>query len=212
MSHRAIIRSMVLVLASIFTTQALGSNLLFLSHSVLSELSQQDGESLRSAIHHALDQSEDKKTSIWLSDSQQLEVKIQPMASYQYDQKNCRKARFLLSRNNRKLERYQFDYCQEAEGWNIAHTPASSFNKHDWELLGQMLQGALNDNPDGQPSSWTNHKSKNSGVLVPSSSEMRAGKSCRQTAITLFNKHDQASNGSYLFCLESDGSWKRFIE
>ena len=126
--------------------------------------------------------------------------------------KTCRSSRFTLTREGRAVERYRFDYCRTEHGWDLTHTPASSFCRDDWQLLEQTLKQTLEDNADGEPVSWTNHRSKRSGVLVPTSHEMRSGMRCRQTAVTIFDGKGQSSNGSYLFCRDESGDWNRLID
>ncbi|MEH6650942.1 MAG: hypothetical protein V7707_13020 [Motiliproteus sp.] len=210
----AITRLVLVVLSFSVAVPVSASNLLFLSNSVLSELTKEDAQSFRSAIQQALDSVEDRDSVTWRSESSSIKASIRPLTTYQLgaEQQTCRRARFVLAHSDRPVERYQFDFCHADEGWNIAHTPASSFNKDDWILLEQTLQHTLNDNENGEASSWTNHRSKSSGVLVPISNEMRQGQPCRQTAVTIFNKQGQASNGSYLFCRDETGDWNRLVD
>ncbi|WP_421863576.1 hypothetical protein [Motiliproteus sp.] len=204
------------LLLSFFVLTSTGSislaqagNLLFLSNSVLTDLDPKDADSLRAELQSSLEQAQDFEIRHWQSEFSDLQARIQPLVSYQKDQQQCRQVRIRIVRSQGKGERYQFDYCRGAERWDISYTPASSFGSDDWELLQRTVQRALNDNTDGQPSSWANHKSKHSGVVVPSASMMNGGERCRQTAITIFDSHGKSSNGSYLFCLQPDGDWQR---
>lgn len=212
--HSAIAPLLLASLGFSLAAPASASNLLFLSNSVLSELTSEDAKSLGSSIQQTLDTVEDRSNATWLSEYSKIKASIRPLTTYQQgaEQQTCRKTRFVLARDGRPVERYQFDFCHSDEGWNIAYTPASSFSKDDWKLLEQALQQTLNDNENGEARSWTNHRSKSSGVLVPISNEMRQGKPCRQTAITIFNKQGQASNGSYLFCRDGAGDWSRLVD
>ena len=160
-------------------------------------------------MQQALDQDVDMAIRQWQAESGKLSARIQPLVSYQQDGTDCRQARVRLDHSDRRGERFQFDFCRNNNGWDISYTPASSFNNDDWSILQQTVQRTLNDNQAGQPSSWTNHKTKHSGVVVASDNEMNGGKRCRQTAISIFDHNGRASNGSYLFCLQQDGSWQR---
>lgn len=214
LTQGAMARLVLVVSCFSVAVPASASNLLFLSNSVLSELTSEDAKSFGSAIQQALDTVEDRNNATWLSESSKIKASIRPLTTYQQgsEQNICRKTRFVLARDGSTVERYQFDFCHSKEGWNITYTPASSFSKDDWKILKQTLQHSLNDNENGEASSWTNHRSKSSGVLVPLSNEMRQGKPCRQTAITIFNKQGQASNGSYLFCRDGAGDWSRLVD
>ena len=200
------------LLLSITVTTAHASNLLFLSHSILNQISDDERASLRSAVAVALEQHPDRSRSQWSSADGKIEVDIRPIVTYQLDQTSCRKTRFLLRQNGQNAERYLFDLCRSDNGWDISYTPASSFTEEDWGLLDRTLAQALEENEDGQPSSWSNHKSKHSWVVVPASNKIQQGLRCRRTAITIFDHNDQASNGSYRFCREADGNWRRRID
>ncbi|RDE24491.1 hypothetical protein DV711_02565 [Motiliproteus coralliicola] len=207
MKHYALMFSLVALTATATVAQA--SNLLFLSNSVLKDLDPQDADSLIAEMQTTLEQAQDFEIRHWQSAYSDLKVRIQPLITYQSNQQQCRAVRIRLTQPMGKDERYQFDYCRNVERWDISYTPAGSFDENDWQLLQRTVQRALNENNNGQPSSWTNHNSKHSGVVVPSTSKMNGGERCRQTAITIFDSHGKSSNGSYLFCLQEDGQWQR---
>jgi surface antigen len=192
--------------------QASAANVGFLSSSIIAELDSQDTDSLRNTLREALDESEDRETTTWQSSSGKLTVKVKSLLRFTHKERICRKAKFLLEYPNRQSELYQFDLCQVNNNWDVSLTPVSSFNKEDWQLLKQNLQEALATNEDGHASSWTNHKSKRSGVIVPTNTHRYQGKSCRQTAITIFDKDQLSSSGSYTFCKLDTGEWSRFFE
>lgn len=191
---------------------ASANNLRFLSHSIITELGTEDVASLRKTFREGLDRVDDRSVVVWQSADSKLTAKMKPLVSFNFHGQACRKAKFLFQYPNRKTESFQFDLCRQAEGWNFSFTPTSHFNNEDWDVLRLSIQQALDDNDDGHAMSWTNHKTKHSGVIVPASVHLFQGQRCRQTAITIFDQNQMSSSGSYKFCQQQGQEWRRVIE
>ena len=90
-------------------------------------------------------------------------------------------------------------------GWMKGET-ARYFTDRDWELVGQVLQSALDDAPDGETREWSNEKSGARGSMTPLSTETRDDVTCRRLRVESVAKGSSSSQ-SYLFCRRGDGPW-----
>jgi len=90
-------------------------------------------------------------------------------------------------------------------GWMKGET-ARYFTDRDWELVGQALQSALDDAPDGETREWSNEKSGARGSMTPLSTETRGELTCRRLRVESVARGSSSSH-SYLFCRRSDGPW-----
>lgn len=90
-------------------------------------------------------------------------------------------------------------------GWMKGET-ARYFTDRDWELVGQALQSALDDAPDGETREWSNEKSGARGSMTPLSTEIRDDVTCRRLRVESVARGSSSSH-SYLFCRRGDGPW-----
>ena len=96
-------------------------------------------------------------------------------------------------------------YYPRALGWMKGET-ARYFTDRDWELVGQALQSALDDAPDGETREWSNEKSGARGSMTPVTTEMHGDVTCRRLRIESMAR-GSSSSGAYLFCRRGDGAW-----
>lgn len=82
-------------------------------------------------------------------------------------------------------------------------------DKYDRIYASRAQQAALETNRVGQPSTWSNPDSGNSGVVIPTRTiiQKRSGQPCReyQHTVTIGGKTERAYGRA---CREADGSWK----
>ncbi len=83
-----------------------------------------------------------------------------------------------------------------------------SLDRADRLAMQQTAQNALEKNPAGQASSWSNPDSGHSGTVTPTRTyQTAAGEQCReyQQTVTIDGKTEQAYGRA---CRQPDGSWK----
>ncbi len=83
-----------------------------------------------------------------------------------------------------------------------------SLDRADRLAMQQTSQYALEKNPAGQASSWSNPDSGHSGTVTPTRTyQTAAGEQCReyQQTVTIDGKTEQAYGRA---CRQPDGSWK----
>lgn len=196
----------------LLSLNALAANMRFLKNSVLSELSKDEIRSFKNFVADAMDEIPDKEVAHWKSESSTATGKLKSRFTYTMNATTCRRTIFSLSRENRQPEQYQFDICNKDGKWQIMETPAASFSDTDWDIMNARGLEALAFDSEGQPFTWHNAKTGNSGVIVPMAASHADNKTCRELAISISDKKGLASNGAYTFCRTSGGKWKRVIE
>ena len=83
-----------------------------------------------------------------------------------------------------------------------------SLDRADRLAMKRTSQNALESNPVGQASSWSNPDSGHSGTVTPTRTyQTAAGQNCReyQQTVTIDGKTEQAYGRA---CRQPDGSWK----
>ena len=81
------------------------------------------------------------------------------------------------------------------------------FTEEDFKLMGQTLDDALKEQPQGATSEWENPKSGSSGKITIVQSYEAQGLPCKR--IKAFNTaKDRSSEGEFDFCEQTDGQWK----
>lgn len=188
------------------------ANMRFLKDSVLSELSKDEIQSFKDFVANAMDEIPDKEVAHWKSESSTATGKLKSRFTHTMNGTTCRRTIFSLSRENRQPGQYQFDICNKDGKWRIMETPAASFSKADWDLMTTRGLEALAFDGEGQPFSWRNAKTGNSGVIVPMATTQTDNGTCRKLAISISDKKGLTSNGAYIFCRTSSGKWQRVVD
>lgn len=204
MLNKTILASSLLLLAA----HASAAKLDFLKDSVLVDLNEADHQSFRLTANKTLETVKDKETVFWQGESG-VKGKMQAQFSYESDGIPCRKVRFAFQNIKKHTEAYKFDICKTEGRWQIATTPASSFTKADWQSFEKELVYSLNTIINGNPVSWAAPSSRVSGVIVPLTAETKNSQTCRNVAISLFDRKGRTSDGQYRFCQQNDLSWER---
>jgi len=187
-------------------------NMGFMKNSVLTEFSKSELNSFRTFILQSLDDLPDVKVAVWKSENDGLIGKLKPRFTHTVEGKTCRRTAFYVTNKVKKPEQYQFDICKINSKWKIMATPAGNFRTSDWDMLRAEIVEALNYSGLGQPFSWYNKKTKNSGVIVVLSSLNNKKPLCRSVAISISDSAGLSSNGVYKFCKADVGEWERKIE
>lgn len=200
---------LMIVLAS--ATESHASAMLFLRDSVLADFTQAEIASFKSFVGRELDTLADGKIAQWQSGSSKRSGKLKPKLTYTLDQIHCRRTLFQLTGESKKSEQYQFEVCKTDGQWRIVDTPAGNFSEQDWESMKTMGTRALEYQGRGQPFSWHNPKSGNSGTFVPMEMENAGGAVCRDLAISIADSKGRSANGLYRFCRNTAGEWHRVI-
>ena len=204
MQNKAFFAISLLLLA----THASAGKLDFLKDSVLTELNEADIKSFHQTAYNTLENVSDKQTVFWQGETG-VKGKMQAQFSYKSDGIPCRRIRFAFQDTKKLTEAYKFDICKNDDTWSIAATPASSFSKDDWLRFTEELQYSLNTVSNGNPVSWVALSTGVSGVIVPLTTETKGSKSCRNVAISLFDRKGRTTDGQYRFCQQDDHSWIR---
>ena len=178
----------------------------FLYDSILAKFSPEEIVSFKAAINKSLNTAPDKKVITWHSDTSLLSGKILPKLSYSNGGVPCRRTLFLLSENGQRKAHYRFDICQVDAEWQVMQSPVSKFEKAEVIALQDVLVSVLNQTDFNQSKAWSDGKSGNSAMITTLTTEKN---SCREVAISLTASNGRSSSGTYLFCKENDGSWKR---
>ncbi len=96
-----------------------------------------------------------------------------------------------------------------AVGALLGRNIGQKLDKYDRIYAVKAQQSALETNKLGQPSSWSNPDSGNSGIIIPTRTIVRnqGGQPCReyQHTVTIGGKTEKAYGRA---CREGDGSWK----
>lgn len=205
------VRSIALIgLLSTLCLSAAAANFNFLKDSVLARFSEQDAEEFIAFVAKNLNNTDDKQVAVWQSSHSKLQGKLKVDFSYYSNDMPCRRALFLITDQQRPTERFQFEVCKSKSGWQIQETAARNLTESDWQMQRATGDRALAYPGEGQPFSWRNPKTKNSGVITPLELETVDGQTCRLVAITIFDRKGHSSNGNYLMCQEN-GEWHRKI-
>lgn len=204
------LRFWLLMMALAGATDAHASAMLFLRDSVLADFTQAEIDSFKSFVGRELDTLDDGKIAQWRSEFSKRSGKLKPKLTYTLDKTSCRRTLFQLTGESKKSEQYQFEVCKTEGQWRIVDTPAGNFSEADWEAMKTMGAKALEYQGRGQPFSWNNPKSGNSGTFVPMEME-NAGGACRDLAISIADSKGRTASGLYRFCRAADGEWQRVI-
>ena len=205
------LRFWLLVLALASAMESHASAMLFLRDSVLADFNQAEIDSFKSFISRELDTLADGKIAQWQSESSKRTGKLKPKLTYTLDKTSCRRTLFQVTGESKKSEQYQFEVCKTKGQWRILDTPAGNFSEKDWDILRAMGVKALEYEGRGQPFSWNNPKSGNSGTFVPMERENVSGAACRDLAISIADTKGRIASGLYRFCQKPDGEWQRVI-
>ena len=96
-----------------------------------------------------------------------------------------------------------------AVGALLGSNIGQKLDKYDRIYAVRAQQSALETNKSGQPSSWSNPDSGNSGIIIPTRTivQKQGGQPCReyQHTVTIGGKTEKAYGRA---CRETDGSWK----
>lgn len=187
-------------------------SLRFLIDTSLAPLPADQAQGLQQQLDQSLNQLDDRQQQLWQSEDGTTKASIEPLLSYFNGDQRCRKTELRLQHQGLPEQLFRFELCQQSDGWKMQSTPASQFNDEDWLLLKKSLQQTLNDNDNQQASSWKNLQTHNGGTITPISQQMVSGLSCRRADIELTNIDDQSFHGSYLFCRNKQGRWRRQVE
>jgi surface antigen len=204
-------KTLALIILLAASWQALPANMSFLKNSVLTDFSKSEIADFRKFSRDSLDTIKDRKIVNWKAKSSPLSGKFKAMTTYQTNGVTCRRSRFLVS-NQEKQEVYQLEICKIDGNWEIQDTALRDLSKQDMEFIKSTAELALNHQDAGIPFSWSNSNSGNSGATVPLAITHNNQKTCRELAITIFNKKGKSANGTYEFCRNNDGEWARNIK
>jgi surface antigen len=83
-----------------------------------------------------------------------------------------------------------------------------SIDRGDFDKSEEVAQGSMDNNSDGETSTWNNPDSGNSGTITPQTTyKDDDGKDCRdfESTITVDGKTEVAHGRA---CRQPDGSWK----
>lgn len=83
----------------------------------------------------------------------------------------------------------------------------ASYNDEDLELLKSALKKTLNNNKDGEVTTWKNPETGNAGAIAPANTFEKDGMTCRR--IKIINRAGEKKGKSeFNYCKVADGSWK----
>ncbi len=89
----------------------------------------------------------------------------------------------------------------------LKYSPVRYFTEQDWEMAKKAADEVLNHRSIGEALSWKNPDTGNSGDSMVTGTSEKDGKACKTLQITSrARNHEGKSN--YLFCKQSDGTWK----
>ncbi|WIO74594.1 hypothetical protein QP938_01455 [Porticoccaceae bacterium LTM1] len=185
------------------------ASLSFLKNSVFSELNQEEVKSLKSFIRETLADAPDKKVTYWKSSGGEFNGKMIVKFSYMNSGAACRRATIRLDGEGFNPDQYYLELCEKDGGWVVMETPLTGLKSEDWDLMNEAGIQALKFSGEGQPFSWFNKKTGNSGVLVPGVLKVIDEKICRALSVSVTNKRGEMSNGVYFFCKSASGEWVR---
>lgn len=194
----------------VLISNAHSANMQFLRDSVLTELSEKEVKEFKTFIQSKLDTIEDQKVVTWNSKSSQLSGKLKSQFTYFSNGIACRRSLFRFTSETKK-EFYQFELCKISGKWQIQASAAQSFKDSDWDILEKSATQTLDNPKTGVPFSWHNPKTGNSGSQVALSRNKTKDGTCRDLAITVFNKSGQSSNGTYTYCKTDTSEWTKKI-
>ncbi|WP_200341345.1 RT0821/Lpp0805 family surface protein [Rhodovibrio sodomensis] len=92
-------------------------------------------------------------------------------------------------------------------GAGVGMLIAEDMTRHDKKEHVEATGKALEDNPSGEPATWSNPDSGNSGKVVPTKTYRENGRYCReyQTEVTVGGEKEQGYGKA---CRQPDGDWK----
>jgi|GEM_PF-1616135 len=189
------------------------ANFRFLKDSVLTRFSKVEAAEFRTFIGDALDSAQDKQILQWQSKQSKLTGKLKIDFSYLSGKTPCRRSLFIISDIEGKAENFQFDICKSGNTWKVDDTVARHLADSDLTLLRQAGEQALSHKATGEPFSWHNTRSRNSGVVIAVAEDYshKPHSECRQLALTIFDKNGRSSNGVYWMCRKAGGEWLRQV-
>lgn len=189
--------------------QAFAGNMRFLNDSVFSEFDKDELTDFKAFVGDKLNTLADTEKAAWYSKTSSLKGRIMPKFTHSVAGSTCRRTLFLLVGEGKNSDIYTFDVCKISDQWKLMHTPAADLKKTDWEILQATGLEALNLPVSGEPISWFNQATRNSGVFVPNETDSNG---CRALAISITNRDGISSNGKYLFCKNATNAWERVID
>jgi len=89
----------------------------------------------------------------------------------------------------------------------LEDTVISSFNDEDFKLMTSAIKKALDNNKDGEVTTWKNSETGNAGAIAPANTFEKDGMTCRR--IKIINRSGEKKGKSeFNYCKVADGSWK----
>lgn len=188
---------------------AAASNFGFLKDSVMSELSGNELEQLKTEIAKVLEKTPDKEITRWQAPESGVIVRILPKLSYSESGLPCRRTLLNFSAPKKHAETYGFTICKNAESkWQVAQSRLQTLRDEDIQLIESHALEALDNGHPGTPVTWFNPQSKINGTVVLIDQITGNQKSCKNIAISLFDAEGVSLEGQYLLC-KTDSGWKR---
>lgn len=174
----------------------------FFENTVFISLSESEMQSLMAFVGKSLEQTADQEKTVWRSSETETVGVFKGIASFNYQQKECRRALVALKNGTGTKDIYRLDFCKQESGWKHSPTPLMTLTQKDKDSILERTGFLLENGSIKQPMAWRSEHGNIAGALVL----VGEHDGCKEIALSLSDNGRAEINGVYKFC-KQDGEW-----